>query len=225
MSVRSEPLVIDNTGSRGTLLSTQSASSEGGGFVTILLEDGRQIQIPREALRPQDDGNYYVPLTLRETTSAGTSGASRPEEVLRVPVIEETLSVEKKAVETGRTRIHKTVREREEIIHEPLMREEIIVERVSVNRPWDGTPVSIRYEGDTMIIPLLEEVLVVEKRMMLTEEVHVRRKQTVVQEPRSVTLRREEVTVERIPAPDTDPVSVDASTSTGVIGESSRQDA
>ena len=34
---------------------------------------------------------------------------------------------------------------------------------------------AVRTEGDVLIIPVLEEVLVVEKRLVLKEELHVRR--------------------------------------------------
>ncbi|MFD1693079.1 DUF2382 domain-containing protein [Azotobacter chroococcum] len=57
----------------------------------------------------------------------------------------------------------------------------------------------VRQEGDVTVIPVLEEVLVVEKRLVLKEELRVRR--VVHEEPHSVpvTLRREQVTVERTP--------------------------
>jgi stress response protein YsnF len=50
-----------------------------------------------------------------------------------------------------------------------------------------------------MIIPLLEEVLVVEKRLVLREEVHVKRVQHEVQESKSVLLRTEQVDITRRP--------------------------
>ena len=56
----------------------------------------------------------------------------------------------------------------------------------------------MRYEGDGMIVPVLEEVIVTEKRLMQREELHVRKRQIETRKPRHVTLRREEVTVERV---------------------------
>lgn len=55
----------------------------------------------------------------------------------------------------------------------------------------------VRYEGDTMIIPLYEEVLVVSKQLVLVEEVRIRTQRSERHEPQPVTLRREEVSVER----------------------------
>lgn len=169
------------------------------GQVTLRLEDGRRVLVPSEALTPQNDGSYHLDLSPQELNAAHTP--RHAENVLTVPVIEETLHIEKRQVETGRTRIVKTIREREEILDAPLMREEVMVERVPINQVWEGAPPSVRYEGETLVLPLLEEVLVIEKRLMLKEEVHIRRRQTTAQEPQRVTLRSEEVTVERVEPP------------------------
>ena len=87
---------------------------------------------------------------------------------------------------------------RVEQIDEPLTTEEVVVERVPVNRPVDEAP-TIRHEGDTLVIPLLEEVLVVEKRLVLREEVHVRKVHKEVHSPQEVSLRSEEIEITRQP--------------------------
>jgi uncharacterized protein (TIGR02271 family) len=117
---------------------------------------------------------------------------------LTIPVIEEDLHVERREVETGRLRFVKTVSEREAVVDEPILRDEVTIERVPLNQPWEGPPPPVRYAGDTMIIPLLEEVMVVEKRLVLKEELHVRRVRTTAQEPQTVTLRSEDIRVERV---------------------------
>ena len=43
-----------------------------------------------------------------------------------------------------------------------------------IDRQVDVAP-KIRIEGDLTIVPVLEEILVVEKRLILKEEVHIRR--------------------------------------------------
>jgi len=114
-----------------------------------------------------------------------------------IPVIEETLDVQKRQVETGGVRITKVVHEREEVVNVPRVREEVTVERVTLNRIVD-TPVSMRQEGDTLIIPLLEEVIVMEKRLMVKEELRITKRRIEEQASQQVTLRREEVVVERL---------------------------
>ena len=71
--------------------------------------------------------------------------------------------------------------------------------------------IPIRYEGDTMIISPLEEVAVVENRLMLTEELRITRRQLETHQPRRVTLRREEATVEHL---DVEPSGTDDQTKT-----------
>jgi len=114
-----------------------------------------------------------------------------------VPVVHEVLDVQKRWVETGRVRVKKVVYQREEVVDEPLLREEVEVERIAINRAVDG-PVAVRHEGDVMIVPILEEVLVVEKRLVLKEELHIRRRQVQESHPQRITLRTEEATVEHV---------------------------
>jgi uncharacterized protein (TIGR02271 family) len=115
-----------------------------------------------------------------------------------IPVIEEQLRIDKRVVETGKIRISKRVTEHEETVAVPLMHEEIQVERVAINQFIDSPPPSVRYEGDTMVIPVTMEVAVVEKRLMLVEELHVTKRQNQKQEPQSVNLSKETVSVERL---------------------------
>ena len=64
---------------------------------------------------------------------------------------------------------------------------------------WSArAPFPVRYEGDTMFISLLEEVLVVETRLLLKEEVHMTTRRTETHTPARVTLRHEDVTIERV---------------------------
>ncbi|PWC55018.1 YsnF/AvaK domain-containing protein [Azospirillum sp. TSO22-1] len=114
-----------------------------------------------------------------------------------VPLHEERVSVDKRRVERGIVRVTTTVREREEIVRHALEQEEVEVTRVPVGREVEERP-EIRQEGDTTIIPLVEEVLVVERRLVLREEIHVRRKTRSVQAEQSVTLRSEDAVIDRI---------------------------
>lgn len=188
MSQQDATLVTGPDGLRGTL---DPAALGPQRSVRITLEHGGEVFVPSEALVPQRDGTFRLPLgadALRRAEAA--------EEPVVVPLLEETLHVGKRQVETGRVRIVKTVHEREEVIDEPLFREEIEVRRVPVDRIVGAVP-SIRQEGNTMIIPVLEEVLVVEKRLRLKEEVHLIRHRVARRQSERVVLRHEEAAVER----------------------------
>jgi len=118
------------------------------------------------------------------------------QEVATIPLVEERLDVSKRQVETGRLRIQVTVEERQEDVAVDLAQEEIEIERVSVNKAVSHLP-SVRLEGTTTIIPVVEEVMVVEKRLMLVEEIHVRRKSTSETRRVPVTLKSEQVRIDR----------------------------
>ena len=114
-----------------------------------------------------------------------------------IPVIEEEAVVGKRVIETGKVRVSKRVSEHEEIIDEPLFREEVSVERVPVNQYVDAAP-TVRYEGDLMIIPVVQEQIVMQKRLVLVEEIRVRKELVETHQPQTVTLRKEEVDVRRV---------------------------
>jgi uncharacterized protein (TIGR02271 family) len=117
-------------------------------------------------------------------------------ENVSVPVIEEELEVGKRRVEGDRVSVRTIPRERTEVVEQPLESMEVEIERITIDREIDTAP-EIRNDGDTMIIPIVEERLVVEKRLFLREEVHVRRRRVVTQFRQNVTLRSQEVVVER----------------------------
>ena len=115
-----------------------------------------------------------------------------------IPVIQERATVKKRVVETGRVRIRKNVREYEEHVDIPHIHEEVRVERVPVDQFVDAAP-QVRTEGDVTIIPVIEERYVMEKRLVLVEELHVRRERHETQRPEVVRVLKEEVEVDRIP--------------------------
>ena len=114
-----------------------------------------------------------------------------------LPIVEEQAVIGRSVRETGTVRIQQTASEHQTVAEGAVNRTSAEVERVPVNRIVDSVP-EIRTEGDLLYIPVVEEELVVTKRLVLREEIVVRRSvQTqTVQVP--VTLRRTDVTVERV---------------------------
>jgi uncharacterized protein (TIGR02271 family) len=123
------------------------------------------------------------------------------EEVATIPLAEEQVSITKREVEHERVQVHVRVDERHEVVTEQLLRDDVEIERVPRNVPLSELP-NVRLEGSTTIIPVFEEVLVVEKRLMLVEEIHVRRRSGTEERQIPVTLRREEARIERSDALD-----------------------
>lgn len=113
-----------------------------------------------------------------------------------IPVIEEALRVGTRQVETGRVRVATQTETTEELAEAELESSEVEVTRVPVNRQVDRAP-DIRTEGDVTIVPVLEEVLVVEKRLVLKEELHIKRSTKTEHFATPVTLRKQRVSVMR----------------------------
>jgi uncharacterized protein (TIGR02271 family) len=119
---------------------------------------------------------------------------SQPE--TSIPLVEEEAHVGKRTRTTGRVRIRTEVDEVEQLVAAELMQERVEVERVPVDRIVDAAP-PVRTEGDVTIVPVLEEVLVVEKRLVLKEELRIRRSRRQETEEIPVRLRKQRAVVER----------------------------
>lgn len=185
---------------RGTVDTTQWPLDGSRKEVLLRLEDGRSLMVPAAALQRTSEGGYRLALAatdLRELSAALERAGAGERSV--IPVVAEELILGKREVETGRVRVTKLVHEEERVVDQSLASEEVTVERVPVNRVVQG-PVEVRQEGETMIVPLLEEVLVVEKRLTLREEVRITRRRSETHRPQTVTLRKEDVKIDRIPA-------------------------
>jgi len=135
--------------------------------------------------------------TAKAIDEKDSSEIKTDDEKLVIPIVQEEAFLDKRVVESGKVRISKRVSEHEELIDEPLFREEVTVERVPVNQYVDQPP-QVRHEGDVMIIPVVQEQLVMQKRLVLVEELRVRKQVVEIHQPQSVTLRREEIDVRRI---------------------------
>jgi stress response protein YsnF len=110
-------------------------------------------------------------------------------ETASLQLVQESASISAESVVTGRVRVSTETDVREEIARATLEGELVDVVRVPVDRPVETMP-AVRTEGDLTIVPVVEEVLFVEKRLVLKEEIHIRRRLTreVVEMP--VKLRR-----------------------------------
>ena len=115
-----------------------------------------------------------------------------------IPVFEEELSVARRVVETTRVQVSRVTHSHQQMVDELLQHEKVEVEHIPIDREVEAMP-SIRQEGDITIIPVVEEVLKVERRLVLKEEVHIRRIKHTERYQELVTLRRQEAQVSRLP--------------------------
>lgn len=141
------------------------------------------------------------------TASSDRSATAVPsqQEVI-IPVVAEQLVVLTMEKDTGGVRAVKTVRQNEQLIDVPLLREQVAIERKSIQKMLEE-PAQARQEGEVFIIPVMEEVLTIKRQFLLKEEIHIRKTQTQVHDPKRYIVRSEEVTVEHLPAQDDSPDS------------------
>ncbi len=133
-------------------------------------------------------------------------GAAPTEPVVEAASLQTLVLHAEKAVVTKRVRrtLVKATRRtvtRDEAVSAELSHQHVVVERVAIGRIVDAVP-PLRQEGDVTIMPVVEEELVVVRRLVLKEEVHLRRVRTTVPHVETVTLRQQAVSVTRIPLDD-----------------------
>lgn len=119
-------------------------------------------------------------------------------EEIVVPVLAERLRIGKRRL-AERVRVATRTREREHLVDEELLRERVEVERVPVGRVVEAVP-AVREEGDTTVLPVVVEEVVVQRRLVLKEEIRIRRLRGTERHRETVVLREQEAVITRDPA-------------------------
>ena len=113
-----------------------------------------------------------------------------------IPLHTEEVAVSRRTVDRAVVRVATVTRERPTLIDEQLTHERVEVERVAVNRMVEAVP-PVREEGDITIIPVVEEIVVVERRLLLKEEVRLRKVRVTEQYRETINLREQDVVITR----------------------------
>lgn len=113
-----------------------------------------------------------------------------------IPVVEERARVTTRLRESDRIAIRINVETRDEIVERELRDEELEIERIPVGREISEAPPT-REQDDVLIVPVVVEELVVRTRLVLKEELHIRRVGRTRPERQTVRLRREVASVTR----------------------------
>jgi len=117
----------------------------------------------------------------------------------RLALVEEEARIAKQEIVTGKVTVRTVSEDIQQIVREHLNQETVEVTRVPVNREIDKPP-EVRTVDGVLIVPVLEERLVIEKRLVLAEELHIRRKLAREEVETPVTLRKQRAEVVREPA-------------------------
>jgi hypothetical protein len=151
-----------SSGLRGTVLRT-SRFLDKREFNTVKLSNGTELTVPSAALKPQQDGSFYLQ-DVQPHSGAQPENGSRG-------------AGKDASSDDGAT------------IDTRLFKEDIDVQRVPVNRVLDA-PADIRIEDGVTIIPVMEERLKIEKQLILREEIRIVKKRTTVRDPRVIALEK-----------------------------------
>ena len=114
-----------------------------------------------------------------------------------IPLHAEDLTVSKLLVAGDIVRVRTVTGEHATFVDETLNHERVQIERVPIGRQVEAIP-PVRQEGDTTILSVVEETLVIERRLILKEEIHIRRLHVAERHQEAVVLRKQEAVITRI---------------------------
>lgn len=138
-------------------------------------------------------------MDMDRTRSADTLVGERTTETadddIRIPVMEEQLSVGKHEVRRGLVRVHKTVTSEQASVNVPLREETVHVERHAVTGEYTGTTPTDAFQEMEIEIPLRGEEADVTKRAVVREEIEIAKEVVERNQQATDTVRREEVHV------------------------------
>ncbi|MFH8136041.1 DUF2382 domain-containing protein [Pantoea osteomyelitidis] len=118
----------------------------------------------------------------------------KPEVVLKLA--EEQVKLSKEQVVDGRVTVTRATTEHDEVINTLLRHEKVEVEHVPKAQRIEVMP-EIREEDGVLIVPVVEEEIEIVRKLILREELHIRRVEQQVPFEEVVTLRKQHVKVEK----------------------------
>lgn len=121
-----------------------------------------------------------------------------------MPIVAETLVVGKRTIVTGRVRVTTAIDERPVDVRETLVHGGVEIERTAIGEEVLSVP-PVRDEGVTIVVPVVREELVVTKRLILVEEVRLRRTAMTEAYAETMALRSQRAVIDREPVSQTQP--------------------
>jgi len=167
----------------------------------VVDETHRRLSLPRRLVR-EVRANGAVLLAARATdverlaaTDARSAAEGVVDEVDTLKLQEEQLVARKTLEETGRVRVRKVVEDVPRRLEVDAYYEDVQIEHVPVGRVVTEQE-RPREEDGVYILPVYEEQLVVVKRLVLKEEIRIRRHGATERRLFEETVRRERLVIE-----------------------------
>ncbi|QHM76949.1 hypothetical protein C7M52_02936 [Mixta theicola] len=115
-----------------------------------------------------------------------------------IPLAEEQVEVSTTRVVDRRIRIQRSTTSAEQLLEAELWREEVEITRVEKNEPVEeGYFPQVRQEGEVLIVPVIEEQVEIIRRHILKEEVHIHKLKKREHFQQQVTLRSQEIEINK----------------------------
>ena len=185
-------------GRLGRVVRVEQGAAGATGRIQVLADDtGRTLFVPLDLVdEVRADGTVRLSAARAELDrfAVGEAGTGATEG-RTLELREEQLEARKELEETGRIRVHKQVEDVPRRLEVEAYQEEVTVEHVPIGRIVKEREPA-REEDDVYIIPIYEEQLVVVKRLVLAEEIRVRRRGATERRLFEDTVRRERLVIE-----------------------------
>lgn len=111
----------------------------------------------------------------------------------------EELEITRERIAGDTVRVRTVTSQHDRLVEEQLVHERIEIVRVPIGRVVETVP-DVRQDGDVTILPVVEEEIVVQRRLILKEEVHLRRVSVAEMHRETIVLREQDAVITRIPA-------------------------
>lgn len=115
---------------------------------------------------------------------------------ITLKLAEEQVDVTKQKVVDGHVRITRSTTEHDEMVSTLLNKETVEVEHVAKAQRVESMP-EIREENGVLIVPVVEEEIEIVRKLVLKEEIHIRKVQETAPFQDVVTRRKQRVKIEK----------------------------
>jgi uncharacterized protein (TIGR02271 family) len=116
-------------------------------------------------------------------------------DTMRVPVVEETINVNKDVRQAGEVAVSKHVVEEQVNVPVQVVHEEVTVTRHAADRPLQPGE-QVLGDDDVIRVPVMEETVNVNKQAHVAEEIEIRKQAVTEQQNVQDTVRREVVDID-----------------------------
>jgi len=177
------------------------ALRDGRVVVSGVKDDAQYAETQRAAATTTTAASQtYEPMTRGASAGRNIAGVTREasEGEITLPIIEEQMTVGKRAVEKGGVNVRTTMTEKPIEESVTLREEQVHVERHAVNRPVDAGSATEAFKEGTFEVTTQAEVPVVSKEARVVEEVVINKEMSERAETVRDTVKRTDVEVDEI---------------------------